>query len=193
MLRRALICAISLIAAISQALAAQQSAETPPSPAKAALIQDLFQLTQPGKRMQQMLAQYKAAFSHGAEEAFNAQVRKFDDPSKYQSAFHQLEDQMFALIEERLSWSKLEPQFAQLYSAAYTTQELSDMVAFYKSPTGQAVLRKTPTLIAKCSALGQRQVGDIGPAIQKMVNDFCANLKKEHDAVGRSPKPENKS
>ncbi|HEX7361743.1 MAG TPA: DUF2059 domain-containing protein [Bryobacteraceae bacterium] len=192
MYKRALISGIGLIVAISPLIAAQQPAETPPSPAKAALIQALFRLTKPGERMQQMLAQYKAAFSHGAEEAFNTQVQKFDDPSKYQSAFHKFEDQMFALIEERLSWSKLEPQFAQLYSEAYTTQELSDMVAFYKSPTGQAVLRKTPALIAKCSALGQHQLGDIGPVIQKMVNDYCANLKKEHDAA-RSSKPEAKS
>lgn len=179
--------AVSLAAAITPSFGAQAAPVTSPDPAKAALIEELFQFTKPEQMMAQFLAQYKAAFARGAEQAFDAQVRKFDDPAKYQPALHQFENQMFALIAERLSWEQLKPRLVQIYSDTFTTDELSGILTFYKSPAGQAVLRKMPGLMTQCSAMGQQQCADLGPQIQKMMSDFCANLKKIHDAEAVKP------
>ncbi|MBV9037404.1 MAG: DUF2059 domain-containing protein [Acidobacteriaceae bacterium] len=70
----------------------------------------------------------------------------------------------------------------QAYSDTFSTDELSGMLAFYRSPAGQAYINKTPGLMAKFGAIGQQQMAGTGPEIQKMMNDFMADLKKRSDA-----------
>ncbi len=147
-------------------------------PKKAPLIDEIFQLTKPEAMMQQMLAQYKMAFSQAASQGFEQEVRKFDDPAKYRSDFTKLQDKVFGLLSSRLQWQKLKPQFAQVYSDTFTTDELSGIAAFYKSPAGQASINKMPSLIQKCSQIGQQQMAGAGPEIQKMMTDFMDDLKK---------------
>ena len=147
-------------------------------PKKAALIDEIFQLTKPEAMMQQMLQQYKMAFSQAASQGFEQEVRKFDDPAKYRPDFAKLQDRVFGLLSSRLQWQNLKGQFAQVYSDTFSTDELSGIAAFYKSPAGRASINKMPSLIQKCSQIGQQQMAGTGPEIQKMMTDFMNDLKK---------------
>ena len=52
---------------------------------------------------------------------------------------------------------------AQLQARAFTKAELEEILAFSKSPTGQKMIRLTPSLAQAGMALGQRygkQMGD---------------------------------
>ncbi|MBV8709775.1 MAG: DUF2059 domain-containing protein [Acidobacteriaceae bacterium] len=151
-------------------------------PKKAALIEELFRITKPETLIEQALGQYKAAFSQAATQGFNQEVRKFDDPAKYQADFSRLQERVFNLLNQRLNWQKIKPQYMQAYSDTFSTDELSGMLAFYRSPAGQAYINKTPGLMAKFGAIGQQQMAGTGPEIQKMMNDFMADLKKRSDA-----------
>lgn len=44
---------------------------------------------------------------------------------------------------------------ATIYASNFSTEDLHMMTAFYKTPTGQKVLQKTPSLAAQTMALGQ--------------------------------------
>ena len=167
-----------------------QSAPSPGRPAaapaidpkKAAEIEEIFRITKPEALLQQVLGQYKAAFSQAATQGFNQEVRKFDDPAKYQADFSRLQERVFNLLNQRLSWQKLKPQYTQAYADTFSTDELSGILTFYRSPAGQAYINKTPTLMAKFGAIGQQQMAGAGPEIQKMMNDFMVDLKKRSDA-----------
>ncbi len=151
-------------------------------PKKAPLIDEIFRLTKPEAMMQQMLARYKMAFSQAASQGFEQEVRKFDDPAKYRPDFTKMQDKVFGLLSSRLQWQKLKPQFAQVYSDTFSTDELSGIAGFYKSPAGQASINKMPSLIQKCSQIGQQQMAGAGPEIQKMMTDFMDDLKKRSQA-----------
>ena len=47
-----------------------------------------------------------------------------------------------AVISGALSWNKLEPEYTKIYEDAYTEQQIDDILAFYKSPTGQVMVEK---------------------------------------------------
>ncbi|MBV9937843.1 MAG: hypothetical protein JO150_05015, partial [Acidobacteriaceae bacterium] len=85
-------------------------------PKKAALIEELFRITKPETLIEQALGQYKAAFSQAATQGFNQEVRKFDDPAKYQADFSRLQERVFNLLNQRLNWQKIKPQYMQAYS-----------------------------------------------------------------------------
>jgi hypothetical protein len=73
-----------------------------------------------------------------------------------QAAF---EAKLTAVVMGELSWQKLEPDFAKLYAANYTAEQLDGLIAFYGSPLGQAVLAKTPI----CSTSPARSRSSISP------------------------------
>lgn len=151
-------------------------------PKKAAVIEEIFRITKPESMMQGALEQYKMAFHQAAAQGFSQEVRKFDDPAKYQSDFNRFEERIFALLAQRLNWQKMKPQFIQTYADAFTSDELSGMLTFYRSPAGQAYVNKTPGLMAKFGAIGQQQMAGTGPEINKMMNGFMADVKKRSDA-----------
>jgi uncharacterized protein len=151
-------------------------------PKKAAAIEEIFRITKPELMTQGALEQYKTAFHQAASQGFEQEVRKFDDPAKYQADYKRLEDRVFALLSQRLNWQKMKPQFEQAYADTFTADELSGILAFYRSPAGQAYMSKSPTLMGKLNAIGQQQMAGAGPEIQKMTNDFMADLKKRSDA-----------
>jgi hypothetical protein len=59
-------------------------------------------------------------------------------------------NKLYALVATKYDWNKLEPAYEQIYVDLYTEQELDGILAFYKSPIGQALLSKRLRLPARC-------------------------------------------
>jgi uncharacterized protein len=78
------------------------------------------------------------------------------------------------------SWDALKVEFAKMYAAEYTEDELNQLTAFYNSPLGKKVGAKTPVLMQKGMALGQKTIADHRPELEQMMQDAFA--KKETPA-----------
>jgi len=78
------------------------------------------------------------------------------------------------------SWDALKVEFAKMYAAEYTEDELNQLTAFYNSPLGKKVGAKTPVLMQKGMALGQKTIADHRPELEQMMQD--AFSKKETPA-----------
>src|SRR5260370_38897562 len=89
-----------------------------------------------------------------------------------------MQDKMFALIETEMSWEKMRAEYAKIYAEVFTPEEVKGLVAFYKSPMGQAFLDKQPLLIQKIMALAQKRIMEVTPKIQEMI-------KQESQPTGR--------
>jgi hypothetical protein len=66
----------------------------------------------------------------------------------------------------------MKPEYVRLYSEAYTEQQIDDMLTFYRSSTGQAMVAKTPDLMAKSSVIVQQRVMAARPEMQKLIQEF---------------------
>jgi hypothetical protein len=186
MFRKMLACLFSL--AFFTLLAWTQ--EPPPiDPAKAALIEEMMSLTHPDKMLTQFLQQYKQAFSKGLEDSFRNQLQKNNqDPAQYDSAIHNFEDQMFNLMADRMSWDKLKPKFIAIYDETFSKQELADIITFYKTPSGQSLLQKSPALLTKGSQVGQAQMGSALGEIQRLTAAFMEDLQKTQKQAPKNDK-----
>jgi hypothetical protein len=78
------------------------------------------------------------------------------------------------------SWDVLKTEFAKIYAAEYTEDELNQLTAFYNSPLGKKLGAKTPVLMQKGMALGQKTIADHRPELEQMMQDAFA--KKETPA-----------
>ena len=84
-------------------------------------------------------------------------------------------DQIMPLMLERMN-SRIE-QFtdtvAQIYARNFTVDELRQIQAFYRSPTGQKLIDRTPAIAQESMALGQKVGQDVanelrGRAIEEL-------------------------
>jgi hypothetical protein len=81
-------------------------------------------------------------------------------------------DKATHLITDALAWEKLKPDYVKLFSDAYTESELDDILTFYRSPTGQAMVAKNPALMMKASGMVQEKMAAVVPELQKLVRDY---------------------
>jgi len=45
-----------------------------------------------------------------------------------------------------VTWDAMKEEYAEIYAGAFTEEELREMAAFYRTPTGQKLARATPQL-----------------------------------------------
>ena len=72
--------------------------------------------------------------------------------------------------------SRLAEQFQTTIDAAadiYTEQELRDIVAFYKTPSGQSMLRKSPQVAARS---GSDQGARLPDMMKGIIQRYCASI-----------------
>lgn len=93
-------------------------------------------------------------------------------PPEQQAKVDALQTKLFAVIEDEMSWPKLEPAMIDLYAETYTESEIDGILVFYRSPAGQAMLAKTPQLAARSVEMTQGRMQAVMPKVQKIVMDF---------------------
>ncbi|HVX75674.1 MAG TPA: DUF2059 domain-containing protein [Bradyrhizobium sp.] len=83
-----------------------------------------------------------------------------------------IQDKMMARITD------LEGSIVAVYAGNFSAAELHDLIAFYKTPTGQKLLEKTPLIAQQTMAAG-RKFGEVAgrEAHQEMVDEL---RKKGH-------------
>ena len=62
----------------------------------------------------------------------------------------------------------MKPIYTKIYDETFTSDELSGIVAFYKSPAGRAMVEKMPVLMSKAMAAVQLQMGDVMQQMQQI-------------------------
>jgi uncharacterized protein len=89
-----------------------------------------------------------------------------------------LADKVAAVMGKALSWNDLEPEYTKLYAELFTEQQIDDLLAFYRSPTGQVIVDKTPVLLKQSTVMVQKRMAAVNPELQTLLKDFVANAAK---------------
>jgi hypothetical protein len=65
---------------------------------------------------------------------------------------------MLTFMTKYAGWQSAEPTLQHLYAQQFTEAELRDLIAFYRSPTGQKSVAKLPELQERGAAMGEQLV-----------------------------------
>ena len=74
-------------------------------------------------------------------------------------------DSMMDMMARELSWDKMKDDYITLYAETFTEDEMKGIIAFYKSPAGQAFTKKQPELMKRSMELSQKIALQIMPKI----------------------------
>jgi len=160
---------------------AAESPSPSPSPTPAATpteasVKQLLEVAQSHKLVDSVMLQMESLMQQTIVEATKGKPI----PAKLQKNIDQRHDELVALMKELLDWKKIEPMYVRIYQQTFTQPEVDGMIAFYKTPAGQAVIGKMP--MAMQTTIDEMQ-GLMGPAMQKLQQtqlDIVAELKAEN-------------
>jgi hypothetical protein len=107
-------------------------------------------------------------------------------PKQREVAEHTLETYLDKTLVE-FSWQKMKPFMVSLYSDIYSDQEIDDMIAFYKTPTGQAVIAKTPVVFEKSMQHFQGRMNAILGDLQQTLREELAKAGPAKTSPSKSP------
>ena len=89
----------------------------------------------------------------------------------------EFQDQAMKIVSDRVSWKAVEPDYVKLYENTYSEQEIDGMLAFYKSPTGQAMLAKAPQLSAGVVQIVHSRMGDYQSKMQALEDEYMKQMR----------------
>jgi hypothetical protein len=96
---------------------------------------------------------------------------------------------MRELLLGELTWEKMEPMYLNIYRQSFSQKEIDDMLAFYKSPSGQAVIAKLPVVTQQTLKSVQAEMNTLAPAMQQISRETANELRAYNAAKTKPASP----
>jgi len=114
----------------------------------------------------------ETAFEESISRILNIQLQQNPSLKPYKQV-------MLDFFSKHMSFQSLKPDMINIYADAFTTLELREISAFYRTPTGSKTIKLMPELMAKGSQLASKRVQDNTQELQKMISDKAEQLKTQ--------------
>jgi hypothetical protein len=150
------------------------------NPPSEASIKQLLEVAQAHKLIDSVIAQMDNLMQQAIAQATQGQPI----PPKVQKDIDQRRADMLALMKELLDWKKLEPMYVRIYQKTFSQPEVDGMIAFYKTPAGQAVMSKMPAAMQNTMDEMQQMMAPVMQKMQQMQQDVVAEMKAERKNKG---------
>lgn len=145
-------------------------AGTPPGEAS---IKQLLEVAQAQKLIDSVMKQVDGLMTQTILQATQGK----DVPDKVQRDIDKRQAEVVGLMKELLDWKKLEPMYVRIYQKSFSQEEVDGMIAFYKTPAGQAVIGKMPAVMQNTMDEIQQMMTPVMQKMQRMQQDVAAEMK----------------
>lgn len=152
-------------------LATSQVAQA--EPAKEATIKEMMEVL----HMRQVLDTSRAQALKIMNQSIQQAVGDKTLNNRQQQAVDRYKSRFTALAEDMLSWSDMERMTVRIYQDALTEDELQGILAFYKTPAGQALVIKLPKVMQSLMTEMQKMTQSNTKRIVGITEDFAKEMK----------------
>lgn len=135
-------------------------------------MRQLLEVTQSRKLMDGMMSQIDSSMQLGMKQALAGNT----PTGEQQAVLDEMRQKIVALMQQEMRWDVLEPKFIAVYRQSFTEQEVAGMLAFYKTPAGQAVITKMPLVMQHTMATMQELMGSMMPKLQAIQSEARQKL-----------------
>ncbi len=123
-------------------------------------------------KLEQLMGQMLTMAANQMKSAAVQQMTGTKLSEAQRQSSEEFQSKMMKIIGDALSWDAMKPIYVKLYADAYTEDEIDGILAFYKSPAGQAMVSKTPQLMAQANRVAMQRMATVQPELQKLVNEY---------------------
>jgi uncharacterized protein len=82
-----------------------------------------------------------------------------------------------ALFRQEYSWATMRPQMIKIYMESLEQEDVDDLLVFYKSRGGQALINKMPVVMQKSMQLSQTMLQTIMPKVKETMKQAIEEAK----------------
>ena len=136
-------------------------------------VRELLAVTNVRKLLDDMIPQIDAMMQKAVADSLQGQSIS----PEAQKLIDQSHANAMAVMREELAWSKLEPLYIRVYQKSLTQEEVSGMIALYRTPAGQAMINKMPTIMQNTMAEMQMMMGPMMQRLQQSQAQLIAEIK----------------
>lgn len=95
----------------------------------------------------QLLDSVKTQMDGISKGAVNQALQGKELTPERQAIIERMQDKIAVLMHDTLDWDTLKPMFFRVYRQSFTQEDVDGIIAFYKSPAGQAMISKMPLVM----------------------------------------------
>jgi len=159
-----------ILLALALACSTAFAADTKPTEAS---IKELLALTDAAKLIASIWAQVDGMTQNMLAQSTRGQ----ELPAEAKAVIEKLRTDSMALARDEFSWAKMEVIYNKIYQDSFTQEELDGMIAFYKTPAGQAVIKKMPVVMQASMQELQKSMGPFMQKLQQLQLQAMTELK----------------
>lgn len=161
---RRLLCGVAFAALATQAAAQPPTAES---------IETLLTLTRAEAVMDQMFDFMAQAMRQGVA----AETERAGLTTAQKQAMDAVPGRMMEVARQEMRWATLKPQYVRLYQETFEQADIDGMIAFYRSPAGQASITKMPVVMQKSMTISQGEIRRLMPKLKQVLDDAINQAK----------------
>ena len=109
--------------------------------------------------------------------------------AEQQQILDDMSAELTSLIKHEMSWESVRPVMVEVYRNTFSAREVDEMVKFYQSATGQAVISKLPSAMAQAMQAMQQHVSTLTPKLAQLHRETLAALKRAQTRSAQAPPP----
>lgn len=140
--------------------------------ASEASILELMEITQARKMSENMIAQLDVVMQNMIDQV--AGDESFMPGEK--AAVDNMRAKVAAVVSGQLSWSVMEPDLIQIYREAFTQSEVTQMIEFYRTAAGQAIISKMPLVMQRAMESSQVRMQAVLPVFDQIQREFVEEV-----------------
>jgi hypothetical protein len=127
------------------------------------------------------------------DTAMRASLREGPEWVQLNAEQQQILDDMSAeltsLVRHEISWESVRPMMVEVYRNTFSAHEVDEMVKFYQSPTGQAVIAKLPAAMTQAMQAMQQHVSALTPRLAQLHRETLSALKRAQNRAAQAQTP----
>lgn len=144
-------------------------------PASKGSVKELLKIT----KSEQFLGQMSPQINNMMHSSIEKLTRGKKLTTKQELALVNYSQELGKIMQEELTWAKLEPEMIKIYAEEFTQEEVDGMIQFYKTPVGQSTIDKMPIVMQKSMQVGYKQMDAITPKIMQAAEKFAKEMQAE--------------
>lgn len=133
-------------------------------------LMQLMQLEANIAQMQQMMVQ---SMEQGFRQGLEGEPLTPAQQRQVEATLQVMKDSFASMF----SWDVMGPEYRRIYQEVLTDEEVEGAIAYYSSPAGASMLAKTPELMQRGMAVGQRRAQEVMPQMQAQMARAIEEIK----------------
>jgi hypothetical protein len=160
-----------------------------PTPATLADAQEVFRVMRFDEMMSKMIEQQKKTIAPMMMQSMAAAAQRMKLTPEEKDQFMAIQQKGIDDMMNSLTGPDMKASMAQAYSEIFSKEELEGLSSFYATPTGQALVDKTPEVTAKMQAVMMPKMQQSMMQMQQSVQGFAMDIKAKHAAAAAAATP----